>query len=84
LSVCYGKADLSTSPHEVTAGQVIAIGGKTLRQGFDEATARSAIPVIGARATAHHIGLGKEVGRKGKRRIAAWDHVTLEYVLCAA
>ena len=67
-----------------TAAQVIAIEGKTPRQGSDKATARSAIPVTGARATAHHIDLGQEVGRKGKRMIAASDHDSLKYVLYGA
>ena len=33
-----------TSLHEVTAGQLVAIDGKTLRQSFDKADAKSAIP----------------------------------------
>ncbi len=70
--------------HEVTAAQVIAIEGKTPRQGSDKATARSAISMTGARATAHHIDLGQELRREGKRTIAAWDHDSLEYVLYGA
>ncbi len=37
-----------TSLHEVTAGQLVAIDGKTLRRSFDKADARSAIPMVSA------------------------------------
>ena len=46
-----------TSLHEVTAGQLVAIDGKTLRQSFDKADAKSAIHMVGAWATANHISL---------------------------
>ncbi|AGA28358.1 ISAs1 family transposase [Singulisphaera acidiphila] len=50
-----------TSLHEVTAGQVVAIDGKTLRQRFDKANAKSAIPMVSAWATTNHISLGQIV-----------------------
>ena len=50
-----------TSLHEVTAGQVVAIDGKTLRQSFDKADAKSAIHMVSAWATANHISLGQVV-----------------------
>src|SRR5215210_7946883 len=50
-----------TSLHEVTAGQLVAIDGKTLRQSFDKATAKSAIHMVSAWATADHISLGQMV-----------------------
>src|SRR5215211_6412578 len=48
-----------TSLHEVTAGQLVAIDGKTLRQSFDKATARSALHMVSAWATASKISLGQ-------------------------
>jgi predicted transposase YbfD/YdcC len=50
-----------TSLHEVTAGQIVAIDGKTLRQSFDKADAKSAIHMVSAWATANHISLGQVV-----------------------
>lgn len=50
-----------TSLHEVTAGQVVAIDGKTLRRSFDKADAKSAIHMVSAWATASHISLGQVV-----------------------
>jgi predicted transposase YbfD/YdcC len=50
-----------TSLHEVTAGQVIAIDGKTLRQSFDKAAGKSAIHMVSAWATASHLTLGQVV-----------------------
>jgi hypothetical protein len=47
-----------TSLHEVTAGQLVAIDGKTLRQSFDKADAKSAIHMVSAWATANQISLG--------------------------
>ena len=45
-----------TALHELTAGQVVAIDGKTLRHSFDKATGKSAIHMVSAWATANHIG----------------------------
>jgi hypothetical protein len=47
-----------TSLHEVTAGQVVAIDGKTLRRSYDRASGKSAIHMVSAWATANHISLG--------------------------
>ena len=50
-----------TALHEITAGQVVAIDGKTLRHSFDAATGKSAIHMVSAWATANHISLGQVV-----------------------
>ena len=50
-----------TSLHDVTAGQVVAIDGKTLRRSYDKADAKSAIHMVSAWATANHISLGQVV-----------------------
>ena len=55
-----------TSLQEVSVGQVIAMGGRTLRQSFDKAAATSAIPMIGAQAVADHNGLWQEGGITGR------------------
>ncbi|MGH8338395.1 MAG: ISAs1 family transposase [Gammaproteobacteria bacterium] len=47
--------------HELTAGQVIAIDGKTLRRSFDAASGKSAIHMVSAWATANRISLGQVV-----------------------
>lgn len=60
-----------TSLHEVTAGQVIAIDGKTLRQSFDKAEAKSAIHMVSAWATANHISLGQIVVDQKSNEITA-------------
>ena len=46
-----------TAVHELTAGQVVAVDGKTLRHSFDTATGKSAIHMVSAWATANHISL---------------------------
>ena len=50
-----------TALHEITAGQVVAIDGKTLRGSFDKASGKSAIHMVSAWATANHISLGQVV-----------------------
>jgi predicted transposase YbfD/YdcC len=60
-----------TSLHEVTAGQLVAIDGKTLRQSFDKADAKSAIHMVGAWATANHISLGQVVVDRKSNEITA-------------
>jgi predicted transposase YbfD/YdcC len=45
--------------HEATAGQVVAIDGKTLRGSFDKASGKSAIPMVSAWATANRLSLGQ-------------------------
>jgi predicted transposase YbfD/YdcC len=60
-----------TSLHEVTAGQLVAIDGKTLRQSFDKADAKSAIHMVSAWATANHISLGQVVVDEKSNEITA-------------
>ena len=60
-----------TSLHEVTAGQLVAIDGKALRQSFDKATSKSAIHMVSARATANHISLGQVVVDEKSNEITA-------------
>lgn len=48
-----------TALHEITAGQVVAIDGKTLRRSFDAASSKSAIHMVSAWATANRISLGQ-------------------------
>lgn len=47
--------------HEVSAGQLVAIDGKTLRRSFDKASSKAAIHMVSAWATANHISLGQVV-----------------------
>ena len=60
-----------TSPHELTAGRLVAIDGKTLRQSFDKADAKSAIHMVSAWATANHISLGQVVVDQKSNEITA-------------
>ena len=48
-----------TALHEITAGQVVAIDGKTPRRSFDAASSKSAIHMVSAWATANCISLGQ-------------------------
>jgi predicted transposase YbfD/YdcC len=59
----FEKALLSwiTSLQEITDGQVLAIDGKTLRRSYDRASAKAAIHMVSAWATANHISLGQTV-----------------------
>jgi len=50
-----------TAVHEITAGQVVAIDGKTLRRSFDAGSSKAAIHMVSAWATANHISLGQVV-----------------------
>ena len=50
-----------TALHELTAGQVVAIDGKTLRRSFDKASSKAAIHMVSAWATANHITLGQVI-----------------------
>ncbi len=50
-----------TGLHEVTAGQLVAIDGKTLRRSYDVASGKSAIHMVSAWATANHISLGQVI-----------------------
>ena len=60
-----------TSLHEVTTGQLVAIDGKTLRQSFDKADAKSAIHMVSAWATANHISLGQVIVDRKSNEITA-------------
>jgi len=60
-----------TTLHEVTAGQTIAIDGKTLRRSFDAASSKSAIHMVSAWATANHISLGQVVVDEKSNEITA-------------
>lgn len=60
-----------TSLHEITAGQLVAIDGKTLRRSFDKADAKSAIHMVSAWATANHISLGQVVVDQKSNEITA-------------
>lgn len=60
-----------TDLHEITAGQVVAIDGKTLRRSFDAATGKSAIHMVSAWATANQITLGQVVVDEKSNEITA-------------
>jgi predicted transposase YbfD/YdcC len=60
-----------TALHEVTAGQVVAIDGKTLRRSYDAASSKSAIHMVSAWATANHISLGQTVVDQKSNEITA-------------
>ncbi len=45
--------------HRLTAGQVVAIDGKTLRQSHDRANHKAALHLVSAWATANHMVLGQ-------------------------
>jgi predicted transposase YbfD/YdcC len=60
-----------TALHEITAGQVVAIDGKTLRHSFDKATGKSAIHMVSAWATANHLTLGQVVVDQKSNEITA-------------
>ena len=60
-----------TDLHEITAGQVVAIDGKTLRRSFDAASSKSAIHMVSAWATANHISLGQVVVDEKSNEITA-------------
>ena len=47
--------------HEDTAGDVIAIDGKTIRGSFDQATGKKAIHVVSAWSTANGLSLGQKI-----------------------
>jgi len=76
--------ELITALHEVTAGQVIAIDGKTLRRSFDRASSKSAIHMVSAWASANHISLGQVVVNAKSNEITAIPRLlqTLEISGC--
>jgi predicted transposase YbfD/YdcC/predicted DNA-binding protein (UPF0251 family) len=60
-----------TDLHEITAGQIVAIDGKTLRRSFDTATSKSAIHMVSAWATANRITLGQVIVDEKSNEITA-------------
>ena len=60
-----------TDLHEITAGQIVAIDGKTLRRSFDAASSKSAIHMVSAWATANQISLGQVVVDEKSNEITA-------------
>ena len=60
-----------TALHEVTAGQLVAIDGKTLRRSFDKADAKSALHMVSAWATANKISLGQVAVAEKSNEITA-------------
>lgn len=64
-----------TALHKVTAGQVVAIDGKTLRRSYDKANSKSAIHMVSAWATANHISLGQTVVDQKSNEITAIPEV---------
>jgi predicted transposase YbfD/YdcC len=56
---------------EFTAGQVVAVDGKTLRHSFDKASSKSAIHMVNAWATANHLSLGQMVVEEKSNEITA-------------
>lgn len=60
-----------TELHEVTAGQVVPIDGKVMRQSFDKATGKSALHMVSAWATASKISLGQVAVAEKSNEITA-------------
>ena len=60
-----------TALHEVTAGQLVAIDGKTLRQSFDGAEAKSALHMVSAWAVSSKISLGQVAVAEKSNEITA-------------
>jgi predicted transposase YbfD/YdcC len=60
-----------TDLHEITAGQIVAIDGKTLRRSFDTATSKSAIHMVSAWATSNLISLGQVIVDQKSNEITA-------------
>ena len=57
--------------HEITAGQIVAIDGKTLRRSYDRGSSKSAIHMVSAWASANHISLGQVVVDEKSNEITA-------------
>jgi hypothetical protein len=60
-----------TALHEITAGQIIPIDGKTLRRSFDAAGGKSTIHRVSAWAAANHVSLGQAVTDQKSNEITA-------------
>lgn len=50
-----------TALHEITAGQIVSLDGKTLRRSFDAASSKAALHMVSAWAAANQISLGQVV-----------------------
>ena len=57
--------------HELTKGQAVAIDGKTLRRSRDKRSGKSAIHMVGARASANGVVLGQTKADSKSNEIAA-------------
>ena len=57
--------------HDVTAGKIVAIDGKTLRRSYDAASGKSAIHMVSAWATANLVSLGQVVVDEKSNEITA-------------
>jgi predicted transposase YbfD/YdcC len=62
---------LITALQEMSAGQIIAIDGKTLRGSYDRASSKAAIHMVSAWATANHLTLGQVVVDEKSNEITA-------------
>ena len=51
----------TTALHEITAGQIVSLDGKTLRRSFDTASGKAALHMVSAWAAANQISLGQVV-----------------------
>jgi len=60
-----------TELHKLSAGQLLAIDGKTMRQSFDKATAKSALHMVSVWATASKISLGQVAVAEKSNEITA-------------
>lgn len=60
-----------SSLQEITAGQIVAIDGKTLRRSYDKASSKSAIHMVSAWATANSVSLGQVVIEEKSNEITA-------------
>lgn len=60
-----------TALHDVTAGQIVAIDGKTPRRSFDRACSKSAIHMASAWASANHVSLGQVIVEEKSNEITA-------------
>lgn len=60
-----------TSLQEITAGQIVAIDGKTLRGSYDKASSKSAIHMVSAWASVNQISLGQVVVDEKSNEITA-------------
>ena len=57
--------------HDTSGGTLVAIDGKTLRRSFDQATARSALHLVGAWAVSQKLGLGCVAAEEKSNEITA-------------